>query len=65
MHKVIAYEERAQIFRKRALEAANSKWKEAEERIAVTWELMATMREKQVKAGAIQPSLSSAFQVDR
>ena len=34
LHKMIAYEERAQNFRRRASEATNSKQKEAEERIA-------------------------------
>jgi hypothetical protein len=65
LHKVIAYEERAQNFRRRASEATNSKRKEAEERIAAAWELQARTREKLLKEGAIQPVLSSVFQIDR
>ena len=62
---MIAYEERAQNFRRRAAEATHSKQKEAEERIAAVWELLARTREKQLKEGAIQPVLSSVFQIDR
>ena len=61
MHKVIAYRKRADEYRRRASQATNTNEREAEERMAAAWDLLARTREKQLKEGAIQPDLSSTF----
>jgi hypothetical protein len=59
MHKVIEYKKRSEGYRRRASQAANPQQREAEERVAAAWELLATTREKQIKEGSIQPLLIS------
>ncbi len=56
MHKVVEYKQRADEYRRRASQAANAQGKEAEERIAAAWDLLARTREKQLKEGTIQPA---------
>ena len=51
MQKAIAYKDRAEDGRRRALQAANAKEREAEERMAAAWDLLARTREKQLKEG--------------
>jgi vacuolar-type H+-ATPase subunit B/Vma2 len=51
MHKVIAYRKRADEYRRRASQATNAKEREAEERMAAAWDLLARTREKQLKEG--------------
>jgi hypothetical protein len=65
MHKVIAYTDRAQNFRRRASEAMNSQQKEAEERMAAAWELLAKTREDRLKEGTIQSAYAAVFQIGR
>jgi hypothetical protein len=55
MQKVIAYQGRAEEWRRRALEAANAQQREADERTAVVWESLARMRETQLKEGTTRP----------
>jgi vacuolar-type H+-ATPase subunit B/Vma2 len=61
MHKVIAYRKRADEYRRRASQATNAQEREAEERMAAAWDLLARTREKHLKEGAIQLDLSSTF----
>ena len=56
MHKMIAYRKRADEYRRRASQATNAKEREAEERMAAAWDLLARTREKQLKE-----DLSSTF----
>jgi hypothetical protein len=49
MQKVIAYQDRAGEWRRRASEATKAQEKEADERMAAVWESLAKMREKQLK----------------
>jgi hypothetical protein len=51
MQKVIAYQGRAEEWRRQASEATKAQEKEADERIAAVWESLARMREKQLKEG--------------
>ena len=51
MHKVIAYRKRADEYRRRASQATNAQEREAEERMAAAWDLLARTREKQLKEG--------------
>jgi hypothetical protein len=60
MQKAIAYKDRAEDGRRRALQAANAKEREAEERMAAARELLATTREQQIKGNIIQPALVRA-----
>jgi vacuolar-type H+-ATPase subunit B/Vma2 len=57
MHKVIEYKKRADDYRRRASQRTSAQEKEAEERMAAAWELLATTREKQLKEGTIQSAL--------
>ncbi len=61
MHKVIEYKKRADEYRRRASQATNPQEREAEERMAAAWELLARTREKQLKEGTIQPSHDSVL----
>jgi hypothetical protein len=61
MHKVIAYRKRADEYRRPASQATNAQEREAEERMAAAWDLLARTRKKQLKEGAIQLDLSSTF----
>ena len=56
MHKMIAYRKRADEYRRRASQATNANEREAEERMAAAWDLLARTREKQLKE-----DLSSTF----
>ena len=56
MHKIIAYRKRADEYRRRASQATNANEREAEERMAAAWDLLARTREKQLKE-----DLSSTF----
>jgi hypothetical protein len=55
MQKVIAYQDRAGEWRRRASEATRAQEKEADERMAAVWESLARMREKQLKEGTARP----------
>jgi hypothetical protein len=55
MQKVIAYQDRAGEWRRRASEATKAQEKEADERMAAVWESLAKMREKQLKEGTARP----------
>jgi hypothetical protein len=55
MQKVIAYQDRAGEWRRRASEATKAQEKEAGERMAAVWESLARMREKQLKEGTARP----------
>ena len=55
MQKVIAYQDRAGEWRRRASEATKAQEKEADERMAEVWESLARMREKQLKEGTARP----------
>ena len=55
MQKVIAYQASADEWRRRALEATKAQERDADERMAAVWELLARMREKQLKEGTAQP----------
>ena len=57
MRKVIAYQGRAEEWRRRASEATNAQQREADERMVVVWELLARMRETQLKEGHYQAGL--------
>jgi hypothetical protein len=61
MHKVIEYKKRSEGYRRRASQAANAQQREAEERVAAAWELLATTREKQIEEGSLQPLLISTL----
>ena len=45
MQKVIAYQDRAEEWRRRASEATKSQERDADERMAAVWDLLARMRE--------------------
>ena len=45
MHKVIAYRKRADEYRRRASQATNAQEREAEERMAAAWDLLAKAAE--------------------
>lgn len=64
VHKVIEYKSRSDEYRKRASQTTNPQEREAEERMAAAWELLARTREKQLKEGNIQSAFSSA-QINR
>jgi hypothetical protein len=49
MQKVIAYQDRAEDWRRRASKATDAQEREADERIAAVWESLAIMREKQLR----------------
>jgi hypothetical protein len=51
MQKVIAYQDCADEWRKRASEATKAQERDADERMAAVWESLARMREKQLKEG--------------
>jgi hypothetical protein len=55
MQKVIAYQDRAGEWRRRASEVTKAQEKEADERMAAVWESLARMREKQLKEGTARP----------
>jgi hypothetical protein len=55
LQKVIAYQDRAEDWRRRASEAPDAQEREADERMAAVWESLAIMREKQLKGGTTQP----------
>jgi hypothetical protein len=55
MQKVIAYQDRAEDWRRRASKAPDAQEREADERMAAVWESLAIMREKQLKGGTTQP----------
>jgi hypothetical protein len=50
MHKVIAYRKQDE-YRRWASQATNAQEREAEERMAAAWDLLARTREKQLKEG--------------
>ena len=54
MQKVIAYQDRAKEWRRRA-EATKAQERDADERMAAVWDSLARMREKQLKEGTTQP----------
>jgi hypothetical protein len=54
----IAHQDRADEWSRRAPAAKQSSREEADKRMAVVWELLARMREKQVKEGTTQPGFS-------
>jgi hypothetical protein len=60
MRKVLEYQNRAKDFRKRAEDAANNSAKEALQRLAATWDTLATMRQTQIEKGLIQPTYETA-----
>ena len=55
MQKVIAYQDRAEEWRRRASEATKAQERDADERMAAVWDSPARMREKQLKEGTTQP----------
>ena len=55
MQKVIAYQDRAEEWRRRTSEETNAQQREANERIATAWESLARLREKQLKEGTARP----------
>jgi hypothetical protein len=55
LQKVIAYQDRAEDWRRRASKAPDTQEREADERMAAVWESLAIMREKQLKGGTTQP----------
>jgi hypothetical protein len=55
MQKVIAYQDRAEEWRRRASEATEARQRDADERMAAVWESLAKMREKQLKESTTQP----------
>jgi hypothetical protein len=55
MQKVIAYQDRAEDWRRRASKATDAQERGADERMAVVWESLARLREKQLKEGTTQP----------
>ena len=55
MQKVIAYQGRSEEWRRRASDATDAQQREADERMAVVWESLARMREKQLKEGTTRP----------
>jgi hypothetical protein len=55
MQKVIAYQDRAEEWQRRASEATKAQEREADERMAAVWESLARMREKQLKEGTTRP----------
>jgi hypothetical protein len=55
MQKVIAYQDRAEEWRRRASEVTKPREREADERMAAVWESLARMREKQLKEGITRP----------
>ena len=57
MQKMIAYQDRAEEWRRRASEATNGQEREADQRMAALWESLARMREKQLKEGTTLPVL--------
>jgi hypothetical protein len=52
MQKVIAYQDRAEDWRRRASKATDAQEREADERMAAVW---AIVREKQLKEGTTPP----------
>jgi hypothetical protein len=57
MRKVLEYQKLADDCRKRAAHAANQSTKEALQRLAATWDLLATTRHKQIEKGLVEPVL--------
>ena len=55
MQKVIAFQDRAEEWQRRASEATKTQEREADERMAAVWESLARMREKQLKEGTTRP----------
>ena len=55
MQKVIAYQDRAEDWRRRASKATDAQEREADERMAAVWESLAIVREKQLKEGTTPP----------
>jgi hypothetical protein len=55
MQKVIAYQDRAEEWRRRTSEETNAQQREANERIATVWKSLARLREKQLKEGTARP----------
>ena len=55
MQKVIAYQDRAEEWRRRASEATEAHQRDADEKMAAVWESLAKMREKQLKESTTQP----------
>ncbi len=54
MQKVIEYKRRAEDYRRRASQATNAQEREAEERMAAAWDLLARMREKQLSGNVLE-----------
>ncbi len=63
MHKVIEYNKRSDEYRRRASQATNPQERQAEERMAAAWDLLARTREKQLKEGTIKPALFVRAQI--
>jgi len=57
MRKVLEYQKLADDCRKRAAHAANQSAKEALQRLAATWDQLATTRHKQIEKGLVDPIL--------
>jgi hypothetical protein len=55
MQKVIAYQDRAEDWRRRASKTTDAQERGADEKMAVVWESLAGMREKQLKEGNTRP----------
>jgi hypothetical protein len=55
MQKVIAYQDRAEDWRRRASKTTDAQERGADERMAAVWESLAGMREKQLKEGNTRP----------
>ena len=55
MQKVIAYQDRAEDWRRRASKATDDQERGADERMASVWESLARMREKQLQEGNTRP----------
>jgi hypothetical protein len=57
MRKVLEYQKLAEDTRKRAAHAAHQSAKDALQRLAATWDLLATTRQTQIEKGLIDPIL--------
>jgi hypothetical protein len=60
MRKVLEYQNSARDCRKRAAEAANNSEREALQRLAATWDMLATTRQTQIEKGLIHPTYEIA-----